>query len=105
MRRVTTYMLVTKTITLTEESQSGRDVVIDARRNEVFAERIAIAYRHQESLRALRTAPSEQLRHRVGFTETRVMACATLQNALVAGVLMFYSRSVLGGVIRVFAGA
>jgi len=41
----------------------------------------------------------------VGLTDTRRIACATLQNAVVAGVLAFYSRSVLGAVIRAFVGA
>jgi hypothetical protein len=41
----------------------------------------------------------------VGLMETRRLACATLQNAVVAGVLMFYSSSVLGAVIRAFVGA
>jgi hypothetical protein len=40
-----------------------------------------------------------------GITETRRIACATLQNAVVAGVLLFYSRSVVGAVIRVVVGA
>jgi hypothetical protein len=100
-------MSVTKTRIVMEESQSVRDavIVIEERWNEVFAERIAIAYRQLESPRELRGASSEQLRRRVRFTETRVVACATLQNALVTGVLMFYSRSILGAVIRGFVGA
>ena len=44
-------------------------------------------------------------RYTVGLTDTRRIACATLQNAVVAGVLLFYSRSVLGAVIRAFVGA
>jgi hypothetical protein len=40
-----------------------------------------------------------------GITETRRLAFATLQNAVVAGVLLFYSRSVVGAVIRAFLGA
>jgi hypothetical protein len=44
-------------------------------------------------------------RRTVGIVETRRIACATLQNAVVAGVLMFYSRSVLGAVIRACVGA
>jgi hypothetical protein len=50
-------------------------------------------------------SPRQHLLHRVGLTEPRRIACATLQNAVVAGVLMFYSRSVLGAVIRAFVGA
>jgi len=44
-------------------------------------------------------SPKRRLRHRVG------LACATLQNAVAAGVLMFYSKSVRGAVIRAFVGA
>ena len=68
-----------KTRIVAEES---RYALIEVRRNEVFPERFVL--------------------HRVGLTETRR---ATLQNAVVAGVLMFYSRSVLGAVIRAFVGA
>jgi hypothetical protein len=50
-------------------------------------------------------SPRQHLLLRVGFTETRRIVCATLQSAVVAGVLMFYSRSVLGAVIRAFVGA
>lgn len=49
--------------------------------------------------------PTQQLLRRVGLTGTRPIAWATLRNAVVAGVLMFYSRSVLGAVIRAFVGA
>ncbi len=98
-------MSVTKTRIATEESQSVRDIAIEGRWSEVFGECIAIAYRGQESPREPRTAPSQELRHRVRFTETRVAACEILQNAFVAGVLMFYSRNVLGAVIRAFVGA
>jgi hypothetical protein len=41
---------------------------------------------------------SQRLRHRVA------LACSTLQNAVAAGVLMFYSKSVRGAVIRAFVG-
>jgi hypothetical protein len=37
--------------------------------------------------------------------ETQRIPYATLQNILAAGVLMFYSRSVLGAVIRACVGA
>ena len=43
---------------------------------------------------------ARRLRRRIGLTETRRIACATLQSALAAGVLMFYSRSLVGAVIR-----
>jgi hypothetical protein len=46
--------------------------------------------------------PRQHLRHPVRFTETGRIAFATLQNAVLAGVLMFHSRSVLGAVIRAF---
>jgi hypothetical protein len=51
------------------------------------------------------TQELQSWRYRVGLTDTRRIACATLQNAIVAGVLMFYSRSVLGAVIRACVGA
>ena len=70
-----------KTRIVAEESQYA---VIEVRRNEVFPERFV---------------------NRVGLTETRRIACATLQNAVVAGVLMFYSRSLLGAVIRACVSA
>ena len=47
-------------------------------------------------------SPVQRLRHRLGLAETRRMACTTLQSAVAAGVLMFYSRSLLGSVIRAF---
>jgi hypothetical protein len=47
----------------------------------------------------------QHLRHRVGFMVTRRIAGATLQNAALAGVLMFHSRGVLGAVLRAFVCA
>jgi hypothetical protein len=47
-------------------------------------------------------SPTLQLRHRLGLMETRRIACATLRNVVVAGVLIFHSRSILGAVIRAF---
>lgn len=40
-----------------------------------------------------------------GLAETRRIACAALQNAVAAGVLIFYSKSILGSVIRSCVGA
>jgi hypothetical protein len=54
---------------------------------------------------AIVTQESQGRGYAVGLAETRRIACATLQNAVVAGVLLFYSRSVLGAVIRAFVGA
>jgi copper oxidase (laccase) domain-containing protein len=45
------------------------------------------------------------LLRRAGLTTIRCIASATLQSAVVAGVLMFYSRSVLGAVVRACVGA
>jgi hypothetical protein len=94
-----------KTAIVMEESQSGRHAVIEARRNEGFSERFVSLYRGQESLRVPVAAPRQTLRLTVGLAETRRIACATLQNAVVAGILLFYSRSVLGAVVRAFVGA
>jgi len=94
------YMSEKKTRIVTEES---RYAVIEFRRNEIFPERFVIAYRDQESLRPQR--PRQHPRHRVELTETRRITCAILQNAVVAGALLFYSRSALGAVIRAFVGA
>lgn len=44
-------------------------------------------------------------RHRLGLTEARRLARATLQNAVLAGILMFHSRSALGSIIRAFVSA
>jgi|HubBroStandDraft_6_1064221.scaffolds.fasta_scaffold161379_3 hypothetical protein len=55
-----------------------------------------------------RRGPQSRMRcllHRTGLTTTRGIACATLQSAVVAGVLMFYSRSVSGAVVRACIGA
>lgn len=50
-------------------------------------------------------SPRQQLPHAVRLTETRRIACAALQHAIAAGVLMFYSKSVLGAALRAFVGA
>jgi hypothetical protein len=50
-------------------------------------------------------SPGQRLRQLLGLTDTRRIVCATLQNAVIAGVLMFYSRSVVGALIRACAGA
>ncbi len=55
-----------------------------------------------------RCRPQSQMRrllHRAGLTTTRGIARASLQSAVVAGVLMFYSRSALGAVVRACVGA
>jgi len=62
------------------------------------------AFRREDDHRGPQS-PRQHLLHRVGLTETRPIACATLQNAVVAGVLMFYSRGVLGAVSRACVGA
>lgn len=50
-------------------------------------------------------SPMQRLRQRIRLTRTRSIACATLQGAIAAGILMFYSRSVLGAAIRSLVGA
>ncbi len=47
----------------------------------------------------------QHMRRRVGLAETRHLTYATLRNAFVAGALLFYSRSILGAVMRAFMGA
>ena len=42
---------------------------------------------------------------RVVLTNTRSIACATLQHAVAACILMFYSRNALGAAIRSLVGA
>jgi hypothetical protein len=83
-----------KTAIVTEESQSERYAVIEVRRSEAVPDN----HHRPHSLR-------HDLRHRVGLGETRRIAFAILQSAVVAGVLMFYSKSVLGAVMRAFVGA
>ena len=48
--------------------------------------------------------PRQDLRHRVGPSETRRIAVATLQYAIAASVLMFYSKNVLGAALRALVG-
>jgi hypothetical protein len=50
-------------------------------------------------------SPEQEPRHRVGLGKTRRIAFAALQNAVVAGGLLFYSRSILGAVVRACVGA
>ena len=50
-------------------------------------------------------SPRQRLRHSVGIKETRRIACVALQHAMAAGVLMFYSKSVMGAAFRAFVGA
>lgn len=83
-----------KTRIVTEKSQSGQYAVIEVRRCEVVPDDHCGPH-----------SPRQRLLNRVGLEETRCIAFATLQNAVVAGVLMFYSRSVLGAVIRACVGA
>jgi|HubBroStandDraft_6_1064221.scaffolds.fasta_scaffold854461_2 hypothetical protein len=75
------YMSEKKTGIVAEESQEGRYAVIQVRAPQ---------------------SPEHRLRPRVGLTESRRFACATLQNAVLAGILMFHSRSVLGAIARAF---
>jgi hypothetical protein len=49
-------------------------------------------------------APRQGLRHGVGLSETRRIAGATLQYAIAASVLMFYSKNVLGAALRALVG-
>jgi hypothetical protein len=70
----------------------------------VIEERKKPALRRKDDQRGAQS-PRQLLLHAVGLTETRRIAGASLQNAVVAGVLTFYSRSVLGAVIRAFVGA
>ena len=55
-----------------------------------------------ENVHRERQSPRQRPGHSVGLTETRRIACAILQRALATGVLLFYSRSVLGAAIRAF---
>jgi hypothetical protein len=83
-----------KTAIVTRELQSGLHAVIEVRRDEIAPD----DHRGRSSLR-------QDLRDRVGLGETRRLAFATLQNAVIAGVLLFYSRSVLEAVVRACVGA
>jgi hypothetical protein len=49
-------------------------------------------------------SPRQGLRHRVGLSETRRIAGATLQYAIAASILMFYSKNVLGAALRALVG-
>jgi hypothetical protein len=49
-------------------------------------------------------SPRQDLRHRVGLSEARRIAGATLQYAIAASVLMFYSKNVLGAALRALVG-
>jgi hypothetical protein len=50
-------------------------------------------------------SPRQGLRHRVGLSETRRIGVATLQYAIAASVLMFYSKNVLGAASRALVGS
>ena len=49
-------------------------------------------------------SPRQDPHHRLGFSETRRLAGATLQYAIAASVLMFYSKTVLGVALRALVG-
>jgi hypothetical protein len=49
-------------------------------------------------------SPRQDARHRVGLSETRRIAGATLQYAIAASILMFYSKNVLGAALRALVG-
>jgi hypothetical protein len=49
-------------------------------------------------------SPRQDRRHRVGLSETRCIARATLQYAIAASVLVFYSKNVLGAALRALVG-
>ena len=50
-------------------------------------------------------SPRKRPRHKVGLTEIPPLACAILQRAVATGVLLFYSKSLLGAAIRAFVAA
>lgn len=62
------------------------------------------ASRHGDGDRELQS-PSLPPQHRVGLTTIRETAFATLQRGIAAGVLMFYSTSIVGAAIRALVGA
>ena len=47
-------------------------------------------------------SPRQRLQHSVGLKGTRRIACAALQHAIAAGVLMFYSKNFIGAALRAF---
>lgn len=49
-------------------------------------------------------SPRQGPRHRVGLSETRRIAGATVQYAIAASILMFYSKNVLGTALRALVG-
>jgi hypothetical protein len=49
-------------------------------------------------------SPRQGPRHRVGLPDTRRIAGATLQYAIAASVLVFYSKNVLGAALRALVG-
>lgn len=62
------------------------------------------AFRREDDCRVPQSQ-RQRLRHSVGLKETRRIACAALQHVIAAGVLMFYSKSVMGSALRAFVGA
>lgn len=49
-------------------------------------------------------SPRQDLRHRVGLSETRRKAGVTLQYAIGVSVLVFYSKNALGAALRALVG-
>jgi hypothetical protein len=106
-----------KATVATGDSQREQCTAIETRWNELFRENFVIAARAELSLPDLtaapniggtgreRPSPKRPLRQRVWFTETRRVACATLHHAIAVGVLLFYSRNLVGAAIRACVGA
>ena len=61
------------------------------------------AFRSEDDCRVPQS-PRQRLQHSVGLKGTRRIACAALQHAIVAGALMFYSKSVMGAALRALVG-
>ncbi len=61
----------------------------------------ALANEESQSVRSVVSV----VKNRLGLSEARRIAHATIQNALAAGMVLFYSRGILGAVIRTMVGA
>lgn len=61
------------------------------------------AFRREDDYRVSRW-PGQALRNSVGLKDTRRIACAALQHAIAAGILLCCSRSILGAAIRALVG-
>lgn len=59
----------------------------------------------REDVRGVPQSPRQRRPHSVGLKETRRIGCAALQRAIAGGVLMFYSRGLLGAAIRALVAA